>query len=72
MKRREFIESSAASVALSPLSQIDVRPEDGDDEQVEVMFRMSRRRLEELRERGEVYQPERGIWMFVREEHSEF
>lgn len=76
MKRREFAQSAAASVALSPLSQLDVeRDSDGEDdgdEEVEILLRMSRSRLERLREQGEVYQVEHGIWMFIKEEHSEY
>lgn len=73
MKRREFTRSAAASVALSPLSQIDVRPEDDEDgdeeEEVEILLHMSRRKYEELREKGEIYQVERGVWRFIPEEH---
>lgn len=72
MRRREFLESSAASVALSPLSQIDVEPEDdSEDEEVQIILQMSRRKYEELRQKGELYQVERGIWRFVPEEHRE-
>jgi hypothetical protein len=76
MRRREFVESAAAGVALSPLSQIDVRPDedDGDDEEeeeVEILLHMSKRKYEELREKGEIYQVERGIWRFIPEEHRE-
>lgn len=74
MKRRDFTKSAAASVALSPLSQTDVRPDedDGDDEEeVEILLHMSRRKYEELREKGEIYQVERGIWRFIPEEHRE-
>lgn len=73
MRRREFVESAAAGVALSPLSQIDVEPEDKDDEEeeVQIILQMSRRKYEELREKGELYQVERGIWRFVPEEHRE-
>jgi hypothetical protein len=73
MNRREFVESTAASIALSPLSQIDTEPSEQDNnEDVEILLRMSRSRLERLREQGEVYQVERGIWMFIEEEHSEY
>jgi hypothetical protein len=73
MNRREFIESSAASVALSPLSQIDVEPSESGDEsdEVQIILQMSRRKYEELRQKGELYQVERGIWRFVPEEHRE-
>lgn len=73
MNRREFTQSAAASVALGPLSQIDTEPDGAEDsEEVEILLRMSRSRLERLREEGEVYQVERGIWMFIEEEHSEY
>lgn len=72
MRRREFAKSAAASVALSPLSQIDVeRSEEEEGEEVEILLHMSRRKYEELREKGEIYQVERGIWRFIPEEHRE-
>lgn len=76
MKRREFAQSAAASVALSPLSQLDVRPDEDDDEsedeeEVEILLHMSRRRYRELREKGEIYKIEEGIWRFIPEEHRD-
>ncbi|RLM63882.1 hypothetical protein DVK05_13305 [Halorubrum sp. Atlit-8R] len=72
MRRRDFVESAAASVALSPLSQIDVRPDDEEEEEeVEILLHMSQRKYEELREKGEIYKIEEGIWRFIPEEHRE-
>jgi RNA polymerase-binding transcription factor DksA len=76
MRRRDFVESAVASVALSPLSQIDVRPDKDDDqsedeEEVEILLHMSRRKYRELREKGEIYKIEEGIWRFIPEEHRE-
>jgi hypothetical protein len=73
MRRREFLESSAASVALSPLSQIDVKPSESDaeEEEVQIILQMSRRKYRELRQKGELYQVERGIWRFIPEEHRD-
>jgi hypothetical protein len=73
MRRREFLESSAASVALSPLSQIDVEPSESDEEEeeVQIILQMSRRKYRELRQKGELYQVERGIWRFIPEEHRD-
>ena len=75
MKRREFTQSAAASIALSPLSQIDVRPDKDDDEseeeEVQILLHMSRRKYRELREKGEIYKIEEGIWRFIPEEHRE-
>lgn len=63
------MESSAAGIAFSPLSQIDVRPDDEGDEpdEEEILLRMSTERLRELREKGELYQVEKGIWRFIPE-----
>lgn len=71
MNRREFTQSAAAGIALSPLSQIDVRPDEGDDDEPEeeILLRMSTERFRELRKKGELYQVERGIWRFIPEEH---
>lgn len=72
MNRREFTQSAAASVALGPLSQIDTEPDGADDgEEVEILLRMSRERYRELRQRGEIYQVERGVWKFIPSQHRE-
>jgi hypothetical protein len=69
---RELTRSAAASVALSPLSQIDVQPDnEEDEEEVEIILQMSKRKYRELREKGELYQVERGIWRFIPEEHRD-
>jgi len=72
MKRREFTKSAAASVALSPLSQIDVHPDDeGEPEEEEILLRMSTERFERLKQKGELYQVDRGIWRFIPERNRE-
>jgi hypothetical protein len=72
MKRREFAQSAAASVALGPLRQIDSEPDNADDsEEVQILLRMSTEQYNRLRERGELYQAERGIWKFIPSEHRE-
>lgn len=73
MKRREFTQSAAVGIGLSPLSQIDVLPDEDDDDESEeeILLRISTERFRELREKGELYRVEAGIWRFVPEEHRE-
>lgn len=74
MRRREFTKSTAVSVTLGPLSQIETKPDDDDEEDdknEEILLRMSKERFEKLQQRGEVYQVEQGIWRFIPEEHRE-